>query len=219
MTRRETMFPADLFDDERSAMPLQPGAMLLGGFAAPDALALLADVRRIEAAAPFRHMVTPGGWPMSVAMTNCGSVGWVTDRTGYRYDPHDPQSGRPWPAMPDTFRCLAERAARIAGFPRFEPDSCLMNRYEPGARLALHQDRNERDFDAPIVSVSLGLPATFLWGGATRGDTPLRIRLVHGDVVVWGGPARLTFHGVDTLRGGDSPAGEFRYNLTFRSAL
>ncbi len=199
-------------------MPLRPGAMLLGGFAAPDAPALLADVRRIEARTPFRNMVTLGGWPMSVAMTNCGSLGWVTDRTGYRYDPLDPQTGEPWPAMPETFRCLAGRAAEVAGYLGFEPDSCLMNRYEPGSRLSLHQDRNEHDFDAPIVSVSLGLSATFLWGGATRGDKPMRMRLFHGDVVVWGGPARLTFHGIDTLHGGESPVGELRYNLTFRVA-
>ncbi|MBP0495917.1 DNA oxidative demethylase AlkB [Roseomonas sp. SG15] len=212
------MFAPDLFGEGRHAMPLRPGAMLLGGFAAPDAPALLEDLRRVEARAPFRNMVTPGGWPMSVAMTNCGSVGWVTDRTGYRYDPLDPQTGEPWPAMPETFRRLAGRAAEVAGYRGFEPDSCLMNRYEPGSRLSLHQDRNELDFDAPIVSVSLGLPATFLWGGATRADRPMRIRLFHGDVVVWGGPARLTFHGVDTLSGGESPAGERRYNLTFRVA-
>lgn len=214
----EAMVSTELFEEGRRAMPLQPGAMLLGSFATPDAHALLADVRRIETSTPFRNMVTPGGWPMSVAMTNCGSVGWVTDRTGYRYAPLDPQTSKPWPAIPETFRSLAERAAEIAGYPGFFPDSCLVNRYEPGSRLSLHQDRNERDFDAPIVSVSLGLPATFLWGGAARGDKPMRVRLFHGDVVVWGGQARLTFHGVDTLRGGDSPAGEFRYNLTLRVA-
>jgi alkylated DNA repair protein (DNA oxidative demethylase) len=214
----DAMGAPDLFGDGRGAMPLRPGAMLLGGFAGPDAPALLAGVHAIDAASPFRNMVTPGGWPMSVAMTNCGSVGWVTDRTGYRYDPLDPGTRRPWPAMPEAFRRLAERAARSAGYPGFDPDSCLINRYAPGSRLSLHQDRNERDFGAPIVSVSLGLPATFLWGDATRGDRPMRVRLVHGDVVVWGGPARLTFHGVDTLRGGDGPAGAFRYNLTFRVA-
>jgi DNA oxidative demethylase len=218
MTPPEGSFPTDLFEDERRALPLQPGAMLLGGFAAHYAGDLLADVRRIEASAPFRTMVTPGGRPMSVAMTNCGSVGWVTDRTGYRYDHLDPATGRPWPAMPAAFRAIAERAAELAGFAGFDPDSCLMNRYEPGAKLSLHQDRNERRFDAPIVSVSLGLPATFLWGGATRSEKPTRIRLFHGDVVVWGGPARLTFHGVDTLRAGDSPDARFWYNLTFRIA-
>lgn len=218
MTRPETLPPADLFEYERRSMTLQPGAVLLGGFAAPDADALLAVVRRIEATAPFRNMVTPGGWPMSVAMTNCGSVGWTTDRTGYRYAPLDPASGDPWPPMPDLFRSLAASAAEVAGYPAFSPDSCLVNRYEPGSRLSLHQDRNERDFDAPIVSVSLGLPATFLWGGVTRSDKPTRVRLFHGDVVVWGGPARLTFHGIDTLRDGESPLGSFRYNLTFRAA-
>ena len=199
-------------------MPLQPGALLLGGFAAAEADTLLGEISRIEASAPFRNMVTPGGRPMSVAMTNCGNVGWVTDRTGYRYDPLDPQTSKPWPAMPEAFRSLAERAAEVAGYLGFDPDSCLLNKYEPGARLSLHQDRNERDFDAPIVSVSLGLPATFLWGGATRSDKLMRVRLFHGDVVVWGGPARLTFHGVDTLHGGESPAGELRYNMTFRVA-
>ena len=214
----ETMFPTDLFEEGRRAMLLQPGATLLGGFASPDADALLADLHRVAEMAPFRTMITPGGWPMSVAMTNCGSLGWVTDRTGYRYAALDPQTGNPWPEMPETFRRLAERAAEVAGYARFEPDSCIMNRYEPGSRLSLHQDRNERDFDAPIVSVSLGLPATFLWGGATRSEKPMRVRLFHGDVVVWGGPARLTFHGVDTLPGSGSSADEFRYNLTFRAA-
>jgi DNA oxidative demethylase len=211
--------PADLFPEGRGNMPLQSGAMLLTGFAAREANQLLGDIRRVEEANPFRRMVTPGGWPMSVAMTNCGDVGWVADRSGYRYDLLDPESGKPWPAMPASFRSTAKRAAEVAGYPGFDPDSCLMNRYEPGSRLSLHQDRNERDFDAPIVSVSLGLPATFLWGGASRGDKPTRVRLFHGDVVVWGGPARLTFHGVDTLRAGDSPAGAVRYNLTFRAAL
>lgn len=219
MTLSEPMFPTDLFEQERRTTPLQPGAMLLGGFALSEASALLGEIARIEATNPFRNMVTPGGWPMSVAMTNCGRVGWVTDRSGYRYDPLDPETAWPWPTMPETFRRLAERAAEIAGYPGFAPDTCLVNRYEPGSRLSLHQDRNERDFDAPIVSVSLGLPATFLWGGTVRGDKPMRVRLLHGDVVVWGGPSRLTFHGVDTLRGGDSPAGERRYNLTFRAAL
>ena len=156
---------------------------------------------------------------MSVAMTNCGSLGWVTDRTGYRYDPVDPETGQLWPAMPTIYADLARRAAKAAGFARFEPDACLINRYEPGARLSLHQDRNERDYDAPIVSVSLGIPATFLWGGMARSQRPRRHRLTHGDVVVWGGPARLTFHGVDPLPSADHPAtGGLRYNLTFRKA-
>ncbi len=209
----------DLFANERRTLPLNAGATLLSGFALPDAGMLLAEIDKVAAAAPFRRMVTPGGWQMSVAMTNCGSAGWVTDRTGYRYDRLDPETNKPWPLMSDLFLDLAINAAAVAGFRDFQPDACLVNRYEPGARLSLHQDRNERDFDAPIVSVSLGLPATFLWGGPKRSDRPTRMRLRHGDVVVWGGPARLAFHGVDTLPAGDSPAGSVRYNLTFRRAL
>lgn len=215
---RHSRHPTDLFEDDRRHLTLKPGAVVLGGFAADDAEDLLAAVRRVGVAAPFRRMVTPGGWTMSVAMTNCGSVGWVTDRTGYRYDATDPLTGRAWPEMPPVFRDLARRSAEAAGFGAFEPDSCLLNRYEPGSRLSLHQDRNERDLDAPIVSVSLGLPATFLWGGASRSNRPKRVRLAHGDVAVWGGPARLAHHGIDTLRAGDGPAGGLRYNLTFRVA-
>jgi len=198
---------------------LADGAMLLRGFAGAEAAQLIRLVAAIAEAAPFRNMVTPGGWRMSVAMTNCGALGWVTDRTGYRYDPADPETGRPWPDMPDRFADLARRAADVAGFAGFAPDSCLVNRYEPGTRLSLHQDRNERDFSQPIVSVSLGLPATFLFGGQKRSDRPRRIRLVSGDVAVWGGPARLAFHGVDTLQDGDDPVAERRrFNLTFRKA-
>lgn len=218
MTPPDAWFPNDLFEGERAAISLRPGAMLLGGLAAPVADDLLRDLHRVADVAPFRNMVTPGGKRMSVAMTNCGDVGWVTDRSGYRYAPRDPETNEPWPAMPDSFGGIAVRAAEIAGFEGFVPDSCLVNRYAPGSRMSLHQDRNERDFDAPIVSVSLGLPATFLWGGETRGERPMRVRLFHGDVVVWGGPARLAFHGVDTLRPGEGPARGFRYNLTFRTA-
>lgn len=196
------------------------GAMLLRGFAAAEAPKLIAAVQRIAGAAPFRHMVTPGGFTMSVAMTNCGRAGWVTDRRGYRYDAHDPKTGRPWPKMPALFRALAAKAAAAAGFDGFAPDSCLINRYEPGARLTLHQDRNERDFAAPIVSVSLGLPATFLFGGRERRERPRRFRLESGDVAVWGGPARLAFHGVEPLADGAHPlTGASRINLTFRRAL
>jgi alkylated DNA repair protein (DNA oxidative demethylase) len=156
---------------------------------------------------------------MSVAMTNCGRFGWVTDASGYRYDPIDPVSGRPWPAMPGLFASLAARAAGEAGFPGYEPDGCLINRYGPEARLSLHQDKDERDFGAPIVSVSLGLPAVFLFGGARRSDRPRRIPLQHGDVVVWGGPARLFYHGVARLAHGEHPlTGCCRINLTFRKA-
>jgi alkylated DNA repair protein (DNA oxidative demethylase) len=164
-------------------------------------------------------MVTPGGFRMSVAMTNCGAVGWVTDRSGYRYSPVDPESGSPWPAMPGPFRRLAHDAAAQARFGTFEPDACLINRYEPGAKLSLHQDKDERDYGAPIVSVSLGLPATFLFGGLSRRDPQMKIPLAHGDVVVWGGRARLAYHGVSPLKAGHHPTlGACRINLTFRKA-
>jgi len=157
---------------------------------------------------------------MSVAMTNCGAAGWVTDRSGYRYDARDPLTGKPWPAMPGIFSDLARRAAAAGGFGDFEPDACLINRYEPGARLTMHQDKNERDYTAPIVSVSLGLPAVFLFGGLRRKDRPQRMRLESGDVAVWGGPTRLAYHGVAPLADGDNPlTGRCRYNLTFRTAL
>jgi alkylated DNA repair protein (DNA oxidative demethylase) len=163
-------------------------------------------------------MITPGGFRMSVAMTNCGRVGWVSDRSGYRYDTADPHTGLPWPAMPAVFRDLACRAAVAAHF-EFEPDCCLVNRYAPGTKLSLHQDKDEQDFTAPIVSVSLGLPAVFLWGGTKRSERVRRIQLESGDVVVWGGPARLTYHGVAPLAEGEHPAtGRARINLTFRKA-
>jgi alkylated DNA repair protein (DNA oxidative demethylase) len=211
---------ADLFDSAEilpSRDQIGEGAVLLRGFARPMQHDLMAAIETITAQAPFRHMVTPGGYQMSVAMTNCGAVGWVTDRTGYRYDARDPQTGLAWPAMPDVFLALAEQAAERAGFAGFSPDACLINRYEPGARMSLHQDRDERDFAAPIVSVSLGLPAIFLFGGAKRADKPQRYRLQHGDVVVWGGPARLYFHGVAPLADGEhATLGRQRINLTFR---
>ncbi len=195
-------------------------AILLRGFALDRAVELLACISPIEAASPFRHMTTPGGWRMSVALTNCGQFGWITDRTGYRYDAIDHETGKSWPAMPDVFARLAAEAAAEAGFIDFRPDACLVNRYAPGARLSLHQDRNESDFGHPIVSVSLGLPATFLWGGQKRTDKIRRIALHHGDVVIWGGKDRLRFHGVNTLADGEHPlTASYRYNFTFRRAL
>jgi alkylated DNA repair protein (DNA oxidative demethylase) len=177
-------------------------------------------LQTITAQSPFRHMTTPGGFVMSVAMTNCGAAGWVTDRSGYRYDAIDPQTGQPWPPLPDCFRALAVSAATAAGYPRFVPDACLINRYEPGARLSLHQDKNERDLDAPIVSVSLGLPATFQFGGLKRNDPVRKFGLRHGDVAIWGGPSRLFYHGVTELRDGEhDKLGRMRINLTFRRAL
>ena len=199
--------------------PLAPGAVVLRRWATAQAPVLLADLGRVLAEAPLRHMVTPGGYRMSVAMTNCGALGWVSDGSGYRYDAADPESGRRWPAMPASFLSLARQAAAEAGFVAFEPDACLVNRYEPGARLTLHQDRNERDFDQPIVSVSLGLPAVFLFGGRKRGDRTRKVPLTHGDVAVWGGPARLNHHGVLTLRDGEHAlTGRCRINLTLRRA-
>lgn len=204
---------------EPGILPLGAGAVVLRGLALADEAALLAAVEQVIAHAPLRHMVTPGGYRMSVAMTNCGALGWVTDRTGYRYAPTDPDSGKAWPRMPAAFRRLAESAATRAGFDGFVPDACLINRYESGARLTLHQDRNERDFRAPIVSVSLGIPAVFLFGGLKRADKAARVPLEHGDVAVWGGPARLRYHGVNPLKPGHHPSvGPYRINLTFRRA-
>jgi alkylated DNA repair protein (DNA oxidative demethylase) len=198
---------------------LAEGAVLLRGFALEREREIAAALEAVVAAAPFRHMVTPGGQTMSVAMTNCGALGWITDRRGYRYEKCDPLTGRPWPPMPRAFSLLAAQAAKAGGYARFVPDACLINHYEPGARLTLHQDRNENDFDAPIVSVSLGLPAKFLFGGLKRTDKVLRTMLEHGDVVVWGGVSRLAFHGVDTLKEGLHPLmGRRRVNLTFRKA-
>jgi alkylated DNA repair protein (DNA oxidative demethylase) len=190
---------------------------LLRGFARPVESELIHALREIVTQAPFRHMVTPGGHTMSVAMTNCGQAGWVTDRKGYRYDGIDPESGRPWPEMPRVLRDLARRAAEQAGFTAFLPEACLINRYRPGAKMSLHQDKDELDLGAPIVSVSLGLPAIFMFGGLARSDKPQRYRLEHGDIAVWGGPARLAFHGVAPLANGEHPVlGRQRINLTFR---
>lgn len=194
-------------------------AVILQGFATNQALQLIDAVSTLSTTSPFRHLTTRGGWKMSVGMTNCGELGWISDRSGYRYSSIDPESGRPWPAMPALFRDLAASAAAAAGFPDYSPDACLINEYRPGARLSLHQDRNERDSVAPIVSVSLGVSATFLWGGLQRSDRPRRITVNHGDVAVWGGVDRMTFHGIAELPHGHHPlTGDKRYNLTFRVA-
>lgn len=218
---------ADLFGTVAEAGPptrpvrmaLADGVVLLPGHALIDQAAVLAGVADVVAAAPWRQMQTPGGQTMQVAMTNTGALGWVSDRRGYRYSPLDPLCDAPWPPMPDAFLALARSAADAAGFPGFEPDACLVNRYVPGTRLSLHQDRNERDFSAPIVSVSLGVPATFLLGGLARAGGTQPIPLWHGDVLVWGGPARLRFHGVRPIKAAHHPAfGPDRINLTFRRA-
>jgi alkylated DNA repair protein (DNA oxidative demethylase) len=203
-----------------AAETLEEGAVLLRGFASAAAPLLVEEVERVAQAAAFRHLITPGGYSMSVAMTNCGRVGWVSDRTGYRYDPADPQSGIQWPAMPGAFLDIAARAAAKAGFANYDPDACLINRYVAGAKLSLHQDRDEKDAWAPIVSVSLGLPAVFLWGGKRRSDPVRRMRLESGDTVVWGGPARFVYHGVAPLKDGQHPlTGNVRFNLTFRKVF
>lgn len=210
---------ADLFAPAKHRETLAEGAMILRGFALDRESALATAIEQVTATAPFRHMETPGGHRMSAGMTNCGDVGWTTDRRGYRYTRDDPETGRPWPAMPAVFRELAITAAATASYAGFDPDACLINRYQPGARMGLHQDRNEQDFDAPIVSVSLGLPATFLFGGDRRADRPQRVPLQHGDVAVWGAAARLRYHGIAPLRAGSHPfAGEARINLTLRRA-
>src|SRR5579871_480146 len=210
----------DLHSREGEKAALATDAVVLRRFACGIEGELLAALNAVIAVAPLRNMVTPGGYAMSVAMTNCGAAGWVTDRAGYRYTREDPISGNPWPPMPAVFASLATRAAAVAGFEDFLPDACLINRYAPGTKLSLHQDKNETDFTAPIVSVSLGLPARFLFGGLRRNDKVTRVELRHGDVVVWGRSARLAYHGVDTLKDGEHPlTGRCRFNLTFRKAL
>jgi DNA oxidative demethylase len=205
--------------DAPSIEPLAEGIVLLRAFCRDQAPVLLNAVSSVEAVSSFRHMVVPAGHTMSVAMTNAGELGWTTDRGGYRYSPIDPTTQHPWPAIPAVLLDLAQRASAQAGFPGFIPNSCLINRYAVGARLALHQDKNEQDYDHPIVSVSLGLPATFLLGTLRRTDTPRRIRIEHGDVLIWGGPARLVYHGVAPIAQGSHPfTGSFRINITFRRA-
>jgi alkylated DNA repair protein (DNA oxidative demethylase) len=212
----------ELFDDlppppEAALTQIAPGAVLLHGFARDGDTALLQAIESVLSQAPLRHWLTPGGYTMSVAMSNCGPLGWVSDPNGYRYAAFDPVSNQPWPAMPACLLDLAQRAAARAGYATFQPDACLINEYVPGAKLSLHQDKDEKDLGAPIVSLSLGLPAVFLFGTPSRKDRPQRLRLVHGDVVVWGGPSRLAYHGVTALADGEHALlGRRRLNLTFR---
>lgn len=214
----------DLFAEHDAGLrrreALADGAVLLRGFARDQGTTLLTAVQGIAQAAPFRHMETPGGYCMSVAMTSCGAFGWLTDSRGYRYAEQDPLSSLPWPAMPEAFFSLAHQAAAEAGFINFSPDVCLINRYTPGAKLSLHQDNDEADLTAPIVSISFGLPATFLLGGLKRHDPTLRLNLTHGDVLVWGGPSRLRYHAVLPIKEGRHFAtGACRINLTFRKVM
>src|SRR5436305_6137132 len=213
-----SLFDSDAVPPSRER--LEEGAVLLRGVAVTEGPSLLEEVTQIAQSAAFRHLVTPGGYTMSVAMTNCGRVGWVSDRTGYRYDPEDPQTRAPWPPMPPAFLDIAARAAAEAGFEQYDPDACLINRYVAGAKLSLHQDRDENDAWAPIVSVSPGVPAVFLWGGKRRSEPVRRMRLENGDVVVWGGPARFVYHVVAPLKPGDHPlTGDVRLNLTIRKVF
>lgn len=210
----------DLFADETPWQePLADGAVILRRFARADAGALMEQIDNVAQQSPFRQMVTPGGYTMSVAMTNCGTLGWTTNQHGYLYSPHDPLTAQRWPPMPDAFQSLSDAASKAAGYPGFSPDACLINRYVPGAKLSLHQDKDEPNLQQPIVSVSLGLPAIFQFGGLRRNDALCRVMLEHGDVVVWGGASRLFYHGILPLKPGHHPTtGEVRFNLTFRHA-
>ncbi|AMB84661.1 alpha-ketoglutarate-dependent dioxygenase AlkB [Pseudomonas agarici] len=213
------LFAADDLQQPERNERIGEQSWVLRGFALPWVERLLPALQNVLRQAPFRQMVTPGGFTLSVGLSSCGALGWTTDRSGYRYSAVDPQSGRPWPAMPEVFRHLAVDAAQAAGFEHFTPDACLINRYVPGAKMSLHQDRNEQDFNAPVVSVSLGLPAMFLFGGHERNDKTLRVPLFHGDVVVWGGVDRLRYHGVLPIKDGHHPRlGAERINFTLRTA-
>ena len=214
----------DLFAEQDLQQPariekISEQAFVLRGFALPWVDTLLTALEQVLTQAPFRQMQTPGGYIMSARLSSCGDLGWTTDLAGYRYSALDPLTGARWPAMPDPFLKLAEAAAHAAGFDHFAPDACLINTYAPGAKMSLHQDKNERTYNAPIVSISHGLPAIFLFGGFERNDPTQRISLFHGDIVVWGGVDRLRFHGVLPIKPGHhSLLGEQRINITLRKA-
>ena len=203
---------------ETDSVEIAPGAVLFRAAAEGSAEALLREIENVIAVSPLRRVTTPMGKSMSVEMTNCGRAGWISDRSGYRYEALDPLSGKPWSPMSGMFSELATRMALLAGYQHFVPDVCLINRYSVGSKMGLHQDRDEQDFSQPIVSVSLGLPITFKFGGLRRTDATRSVVLHHGDVVVFGGEARLAYHGVGTLRRGSHPlTGAYRFNLTFRT--
>lgn len=215
-----SLFPDDPIFNQHF-VSVAEGAVLFGKYALPAADQLLTEIKRLSALSPFRKMLTPGGKRMSVSMTNCGRLGWISDDRGYRYSERDPVTNRDWPEMPESFRQLAKQASVAAGYFAFDPDCCLINRYEPGSRMSMHQDRDEKDQQAPIVSISLGLNARFLFGGLKREDATRCFLLTHGDVLVWGGPSRLCFHAIQTIKEDILPEGVHemcRYNLTFRKA-
>jgi len=210
----------DLFADQtHEAMPLAPGACWLPGFALPNMAALWSCLQHHLSIYPAQQMMTPMGHLMSVNTSSMGTWGWVSGPQGYGYSAHNPATQQPWPAIPAVILQLAANAAEKAGYLKFVPDSCLINIYTPGSKMGLHQDKDEQDFSQPIVSVSIGLPATFLFGGAQRGDKAVRIPLQHGDVVVWGGESRRYYHGVAAIRPNQHPlTGNLRINLTLRKA-
>ncbi|MDI1360702.1 DNA oxidative demethylase AlkB [Methylotenera sp.] len=210
----------DLFENmQPNKLEIIKDAYLLKSYALTNEKALLSDLEQAVSQAPLRHMMTKMGFAMSAAMTNCGVLGWVSDHQGYRYDMKDPATNKPWPVMPASFQQLATLAAAEAGFNDFQPDACLINQYQVGASMGLHQDKNELDFNQPIVSVSLGIPAVFQFGGLNRMDKTHKIPLMHGDIVVWGGQSRIHFHGIAPLKMNTHPIlGAYRYNLTFRKA-
>ena len=211
-----------LFDEEPDASRTEvlfPGAVLLHRYALKLERTFLDELDTLTKISPFRQMLTPGGRKFGVHNTSCGEVGWISDARGYRYVSIDPVSEQPWPTMPREFQQLATDAAEEGGFKHFIPDSCLVNRYAPDIKMSLHQDKDEADFSQPIVSVSLGMSATFVFGGLQRSDKLRRIDLHHGDVLVWGGPARLLFHGIQSIKDQPHPImGAQRINLTFRRA-
>jgi len=190
-----------------------PGAVLMRSLALPQDNEFFTAAEAIIAARPLHHTTTPSGLPMGVMVTDCGDSRAFANR----WDTANPERMRLWPPMPPLLRDFAIRCAVRSGFPQFRPDACHINRYQAGTKLGLHQDRHECDWTQPIVSLSFGLECIFLLGGLQRTDKPRRILLEHGDVIVWGGPSRMRFHGVQPLKPGHHPlTGPYRYNLTFR---
>lgn len=208
----------DLFSNNRPPIEeIYPDLFVLANFV--DTNPLMVQVERITKVSPFRKMMTPNGHYTGVALTNCGDFGWTSDRNEYRYSSSDPLNNQPWLAIPESFKALAKNAAHVAGFKDFEPDACLINQYLIGTKLGSHQDKNEKDFSQPIVSVSIGLSAVFQIFGNQRAGQAINYRLYDGDVVVWGNSARLCYHGVRTLSAAElDPTCQQRINITFRKS-